>query len=208
MTNQYHFQCAALLTALCLASTGTAFASGEQLHLRGEITSISDNSLTIKARNGKTTTIQFSESLQIHDVSRTDLSAISENSYVGVAAAPAANGKVKALGVMVFPEGARGLNEGHFPWDLQKKSTMTNATVVKLLKKRSGANAELEVRYGGKIQKIAIDHSTSIGQFVPGQRTLLVKGAKVVVFANASEGALPPMAGIVMVGKDGFIPPL
>lgn len=207
MNNQYRLPCSALI-ALSLAYAGATFASGEQLHLRGEITSVSDNSLAIKARNGKMTTIQLPENLQIHDVSRTDLSAISENSYVGVAAAPAAGGKIKALGVMVFPEGARGLNEGHFPWDMQKKSTMTNATVVKLIRKRSGANAELEVRYGDKIQKIGIDPTTSIGQFVPGQRSLLVKGAKVVVFASTPDGASSPTAGIVMVGKDGFIPPL
>lgn len=196
------------LIAFSLFLSEAIMAGNEQIHLRGEITSASNTSLAIKARNGQVTTIQLPESLQIHDVSETNLSAIVENSYIGVAAAPGQNGTIRALGVMVFPEGARGLNEGHFPWDLQKKSSMTNATVVKLLKKRSGKDTELEVRYGDKTQKIIVEPSTPIGQFVPGQRSLLVKGAKVMMFAHMPEGTSLPRADIVMVGKNGFIPPM
>lgn len=209
MTIHRFFMYAATLGAIGLSIASTVFAADKQIHLRGEITSISDVQLTVKASTGTTTTVQLTDKLKVHDVSRTDLSAIAENSYIGIAAAPSGAGKAKALGVMVFPEGARGLNEGHFPWDLQKESTMTNATVVmvKLLKKSAGPEAEVEVRYGDKSQKIAIDRSTVIGQFVPGQRTLIVKGAQVVIFASESEGTLP-MASVVMVGKDGFLPPI
>ena len=195
------------LTVIGLTAISTAFAAEQQLHLRGEITSITERQLVVKSSNGLTTTVQLTDKLPINDVSRTSLSAVTENSYIGVAATPAGSGKVKALGVMVFPEGARGLNEGHFPWDLQKESTMTNATVlmVKLLKKRKGA--EIEVRHGDKIQTVIIDDATIFGQFVPGQRSLLVNGAKVLIFASQSEGALPT-ANVVMVGRDGFLPPI
>ena len=195
------------LAAIGLATAGTVFAADKQLHLRGEITSITDSQLVVKSSDGLTTTVQLTDKLHIHDVSRTNLSAVKENSYIGVAATPAGVGKVKALGVMVFPEGARGLNEGHFPWDLQKESTMTNATVVtvKVLKKRNGA--EIEVRYGDKTQAVIIDDTTIFGQFVPGQRNLLVNGAKVLIFASQPEGA-QPTANVVMVGKDGFLPPI
>ncbi|HJV95008.1 MAG TPA: hypothetical protein VJ608_03180 [Albitalea sp.] len=191
--------------ALGLAAAGSAFAADKELHVRGEITAVSDTSIVIKARNGATTTVQLPEKFNVLDVSKTDLAAVAENSYIGVAAAPAAAGKVRALGVMVFPEGARGLNEGHFPWDLKQRSTMTNATVAKLLKKGNGA--EVEVRWGDKTQTVVIDRSTVFGQFIPGQRSLLATGAKVLVFAAAPEGAAP-VARAVMVGRDGFLPPI
>lgn len=196
---------AGTLAALGLAAAGTALAAGPQLHLRGEIVTVSKEALIVKARNGKTTTVQLPEKLRVMDVSRTDLSAVAENSYIGVAAAPAGGGKVRALGVMVFPEGARGLNEGHFPWDLRKNSTMTNATVATLLKK--GKGTEIEVRYKDKTQTVQIDRATVFGRFVPGQRALMQEGAKVLVFASETPGA-QPTASVVMVGRDGFLPPI
>lgn len=202
--NSSHFFYTALFV-ISLTVTSTTPAADKPLHLRGEITSVTGNQLVVKANHGTTTTLQLSNELQVLDVFRTELSAVAENSYVGVAAAPAGAGKLKALGVMVFPEGARGLNEGHFPWDLQKKSTMTNATVAKLLKKENGA--EVEVRYGDKTQTISIDTATIFGQFVPGTRTLLVKGAKILIFANPTEGSLP-IAEMIMVGRAGFLPPI
>ena len=117
MTIHRFFMYAATLGAIGLSIASTVFAADKQIHLRGEITSISDVQLTVKASTGTTTTVQLTDKLKVHDVSRTDLSAIAENSYIGIAAAPSGAGKAKALGVMVFPEGARGLNEGHFPWD-------------------------------------------------------------------------------------------
>jgi hypothetical protein len=122
-----------------------------------------------------------------------------------VAAAPAPEGKVRAMGVMVFPEPARGLNEGHFPWDMGDRSTMTNATVAKVTKKASAT--ELEMRFGGKTQQVVLDKATVYGQFVPGKRELIVVGAKVLVIAApGADGTLG--AAAVMVGRDGFLPPI
>lgn len=196
---------AAASIAASVTTAGSALAAGPQIHLRGEITSVSASQIVVKARNGSTTTVQLPEKLQVLDVSATTLSAVAENSYIGVAAAPAGAGKIRALGLMVFPEGARGLNEGHFPWDLQDKSTMTNATVSKLLHKGDGA--QIEVRWGDKTQSVLVDQKTVISQFVPGARTLLVNGARVFVFASQAEGG-PPSASAIMVGRDGFLPTL
>ena len=138
------------------------------------------------------------------EVSKTDLASISENSYIGVSALPIGEGKVKAKGVMVFPEAARGSNEGYFPWDEAEGTTMTNATVAKLVK--HGADSDIEVRFAGKMQTVLIDPSTSFGKFVPGTRELIKVGSKVTVVGKQSAGG-PATARAVMVGKDGFTPP-
>jgi len=193
----------ALVGGLLLA--GTASAADPTVHLRGEVVAVRDHQVDIKARNGTVTTVQLPDGYQVMDVSKTSIAAVSENSYLGIAAAPAAGGKVRALGVMVFPEGARGLNEGHFPWDLGNKGTMTNATVAKLVKK--GSTSELEMRFGDKTQAVLLDNATVFGQFVPGQPALVVSGAKVMVIGQPTDGG-PVTARIVLVGRDGFIPPI
>jgi hypothetical protein len=195
-----------VLIASAAFFTATAgFAADRQIHLRGEVTAVSATELTVTDRKGVKTTVKLPEQMQVVDVSRTDIDAIKENSYLGVAAAPAPEGKVRALGVMVFPEQARGLNEGHFPWDMGDRSTMTNATVAKVTRKASAT--ELEMRFGGKTQQVILDKATIYGQFVQGKRELIVVGAKVVVAgAVAADGGTS--ANFVMVGRDGFLPPI
>ncbi|KQU78365.1 hypothetical protein ASE08_03395 [Rhizobacter sp. Root16D2] len=188
-----------------LLTAGTASAADATVHIRGEVVAVRDHQVDVKARNGAVTTVQLPDGYQVMDVSKTSIASVAENSYLGIAAAPAAGGKVRALGVMVFPEGARGLNEGHFPWDLSKKGTMTNATVAKLVKK--GGTSELEMRFGDKTQAVVVDNATVFGQFVPGQPSLVVTGAKVMVIGQPTDGG-PVTARIVLVGRDGFIPPI
>ena len=194
-----------LIAGAAIFTATAGFAADRPVHLRGEVTAVTAADMTITDRKGVKTTVKLPEQAQVLDVSRTSVDAIKENSYLGVAAAPAPEGKVRAMGVMVFPEPARGLNEGHFPWDMGDRSTMTNATVAKVTKKASAT--ELEMRFGGKTQQVVLDQATVYGQFVPGKRELIVVGAKVLVIAApGADGSLG--AAAVMVGRDGFLPPI
>jgi hypothetical protein len=194
-----------LIAGAAIFTATAGFAADRPVHLRGEVTAVTAADMTITDRKGVKTTVKLPEQAQVLDVSRTSVDAIKENSYLGVAAAPAPEGKVRAMGVMVFPEPARGLNEGHFPWDMGDRSTMTNATVAKVTKKASAT--ELEMRFGGKSQQVVLDKATVYGQFVPGKRELIVVGAKVLVIAApGADGTLG--AAAVMVGRDGFLPPI
>ncbi|ELX12813.1 hypothetical protein Jab_1c14280 [Janthinobacterium sp. HH01] len=194
-----------LIVIATLAVTASSFAADRPVHLRGEVTAVGAGDFVVTDRKGAKTTVKLPEQAQVLDVSRSSQAAIQESSYLGIAAAPAPGGKVRAMGVMVFPEAARGLNEGHFPWDLGDRGTMTNATVAKVVKKASAT--ELEMRFGGKAQQVVLDKDTVYGQFVPGKRELIVVGAKVLVIgASAADGATA--ANAVLVGRDGFLPPI
>ena len=59
-------------------------------------------------------------------------------------------GSLKAIAVTVFTEAQRNVPQGHFPFDLQPQSTMTNAIVsdVATLSAASGTSA------GRKLQLI------------------------------------------------------
>jgi len=194
-----------LIAGAAILTATAGFAADRPVHLRGEVTAVTAADMTITDRKGVKTTVKLPEQAQVLDVSRTSVDAIKENNYLGIAAAPAPEGKVRAMGVMVFPEPARGMNEGHFPWDMGDRSTMTNATVAKVTKKASAT--ELEMRFGGKTQQVVLDKATVYGQFVPGKRELIVVGAKVLVIAApGADGTLG--AAAVMVGRDGFLPPI
>ncbi|HEY4317284.1 MAG TPA: hypothetical protein VGN04_06765 [Herbaspirillum sp.] len=192
--------------AACLALVlSNHVLAADQVHLRGEITAINGNQLVVTTTDGANATVTLPDNVQVLDVSRTNAAAIAENSYLGIAAGPAPGGKLRARGVMVFPEGARGLNEGHFPWDKGSNGTMTNATVAKLVKKNG--LTELEMRFNGKTQKVVLDSATVFGQFVPGKRELIAVKSKVLVFAEPSADG-KGVAQLIMVGRDGFLPPI
>lgn len=194
-----------LVASAALLTFSVGYAADRQVHLRGEISAVSATDMTITDRKGVKTTVKLPEQAQVLDVSRSSAAAIKENSYLGIAAAPAPDGKVRAMGVMIFPEAARGMNQGHFPWDKGERSTMTNATVAKVSRKASAT--ELDMRFGDKAQQVILDQATVYGQFVPGQRALITVGAKALVIgATGADGVTS--ANAVLVGRDGFLPPI
>ena len=195
----------AVILMLGIPFVQAAVATEQTLHLRGVISEIKNDELIVVSRDGSKKSIRLSDQTKILDVSRADLSVVKENTYLGVAAVGASSGKLRALGIMIFPEGARGLNEGHFPWDKGPSSSMTNATVAKLVKKKNGT--ELEMRFGDKSKIIVVDSKTKLSQFVPGTKDLLVAKSNVMVVAQMTEGGVVN-AQIILVGRDGFIPPI
>ena len=106
--------------------------------------------------------------------------------------------------MLVFPEAARGSNEGHIPWDLQPGSTMTNATVAELVATPQGRSLKLRYKDGEKT--VVVPDNVPVVTFKPGDRALLVAGAKVVVTAQLRDGK--PTALRANAGRDGFAPPM
>ncbi len=128
------------------------------------------------------------------------LSAIKPGAFVGIASL-----KGEALEVLVFPEAMRGTGEGHYPWDLQPESMMTNATVATVAEASDGQTLKLD--YKGGTQTIHVKPGTPIVTFAPGQQSDAKTGAKVFIGATkAPDGTLT--ATRLNVGKDGLTPPM
>jgi hypothetical protein len=117
---------------------------------------------------------------------------------------PRPDGSQEALEVLVFPESARGTGEGHYPWDLQPQSTMTNATVADLVSTADGRRMVLKYKDGEKV--IIVPANTPIVTFKPGDKSLLVSGAKMVIIAAERDGKRTAIR--LLVGRDGFMPPM
>jgi hypothetical protein len=193
---------AASLVLLC--SLAMAQVTLPTQRLRGTVKSFDGSTLVLAERSGETVTLALAENFGVNEVLAIEPAAIKPGSYVGAAAVPAADGTLRALEVLVFPEAARGSGEGHSPWDLQPGSTMTNATVAELAASPQGRRLTLRYKDGEKT--VVVPENVPIVTFKPGDKSLIVPGANVIVFAQVREGK--PTALRALAGRGSFAPPM
>jgi hypothetical protein len=172
--------------------------------LRGTVESFDDKTLVVKERSGEVLRLALADTFGVNEVVPTELASIQAGSYIGTAAMPQPDGSLQALEVLVFPEQARGASEGHYPWDLQPGSTMTNATVADVVGQVKGRTLTLRYKDGEK--KVLVPEGVPVVTVKPGDRSLLVPGAKVLVTAQLRDGK--PVALRVIAGRNGFAPPM
>jgi hypothetical protein len=199
----------ALLAVVPLAMAQTP--ANPTLRLRATIEKIDATSLTVRERSGEVITLVRPAAMDVSEVYPLALADIKPGSYIGTAAMPQADGSQLALEVVVFPEAARGTGEGHRPWDLRPESTMTNATVADLAAAPSSApgGQKLTLRYKDGEKTVIVPPGAPVVSFKPGkadENALLVPGAKVMITAQEREGK--PTALRVIVGRNGFAPPM
>jgi len=193
---------AAALLGLLLALPASAQTPAR---IRGAIASLDGQILTVKTREGPEVKIKLADNYSVAAVVPITMDQIKPGSFIGSAAMKQADGSMKAVEVLVFPEAMRGANDGHYPWDLMPESTMTNATVEAVVDGTTGR--EMALTYKGGKQKIIVPAGVPIVTFEPGDKSLLVPGALVFVGSQkAADGNLS--AGRVNVGKNGFKPPM
>jgi hypothetical protein len=193
-----------LILLLALAC-GTAAAQGNPpVRLRGTVESFDAPNLVIKERSGKLITLTLPDETGVAEVIPTDISSIQPGSFVGTAAMPRADGKLESLEVVVFPEAARGTGEGHYPWDLKPESSMTNATVADLARSPDGRTLTLRYKNGEKT--VIIPNGVPVVTFRPGDRALIVPGARVFIVAEPKDDQFTVKR--LLIGRNGFQPPM
>lgn len=191
--------------ALVASLVSIAAAQSPPTRLRGSIAGVDGNTVTIATREGPSVPVKLADNWSVMLVSPLTLADIKENSFVGIASLKGPDGSLNALEVLIFPEAARGSNEGHYPWDLHPESMMTNATVATVAAAPDGQ--ALTLKYKDGQQTIKVRPGTPIVTFAPGDRADAKAGAK--VFLGATRGADGGLtAGRLLVGKDGLAPPM
>lgn len=204
------FKLAATFVALTIA--GAAFAqspAAKPERIRGDIVSFAGNTLKVHRRSGETVTIDMTDASRVNAVRAMQLSDIKPGSYVGAAAMPGPDGKLTAKEVVVFPEAARGMGEGHYAWDLGANSTMTNANVDTIVQGTSGR--DLKLSYKGGNNTVNVPANAPVVTLTPATRDELTAGKKVFVVATPESGGgnAGRYAGqFIVVEKDGVVPPM
>jgi len=196
-----------VVASVALLSAATAMAQGAPTRLRGTISAIDGKTVTIATREGSTVTVKLNDNWTVGLVSPVTVADIKPGSFVGIAST-GGDANRTALEVLVFPDSMKAAKpgEGHYPWDLQPQSMMTNATVATVAAGGDGQTLKLDYKDGGT-QTIKVKPGIPIVTFLPATQADAKVGAKVFVgAAKAADGTLS--AGRLNVGKDGLTPPM
>ncbi|MGX0888896.1 hypothetical protein AB7M22_000904 [Pseudomonas sp. ADAK2 TE3594] len=193
-----------LITVFTITLAQTQDAPGMRIGVRGEITGISADTMKVHVNSGENVVINLTQDTKVRAVTVVNIEDIKPGSYIGSAAVPQEDGTLKALEVHVFPPELAGSGDGHRPFDLVKGSSMTNGSVGDLVVSNGRV---LTVNYKGGQQKILVPEDVPIVNLVPGDRSLLKVGVKIVTFVTQSaDGTLTAQS--IAAGKDGITPPM
>jgi hypothetical protein len=192
-------------------SAAGAMAQGTPTRIRGTISAIDGKTATIATREGSTVMIKLADNWAVALVAPMALADIKPDSFVGVASM-GSDADRTALEVLVFPDAMKAAKpgEGHYPWDLQPQSMMTNATVATVAAGSDGQTLKLDYKNkdgSSGTQTVKVKPGTPVVTFVPGTQADAKVGAKVFVGASkAADGTFS--AARLNVGKDGLTPPM
>ncbi len=194
---------ASLAFAAALLS-GAAWAQEAPVTItRGTIASVNGQTLETKARNGQTVPVALTDKTKFLVAETASLSDVKPNSYVGIAAAPLPDGKLKALEVTIFDESLRGRGDGHYGWDLPGSSTMTNGAVGSV---QTTSGRTMVIDYKGGSKTVVVPDDVPVVTLKPADSAVLKPGARVVVFSP--KGATSVIADGVVAGANGTVPPM
>jgi hypothetical protein len=190
-----------VLTAGMLLAV-TAAQAQTSVRVRGTITAIDGNVLSVKSREGRDLKITLADNVTVSVAKAIRFEEIKPGDKLGVTSMPGADGMPVAVEVHYLPP---GVPEGQGPWDLQPGSTMTNASVAAIV--AGTGNRELTLEFQGKTQKVAVPENAALARAVPGSRTDLAAGEYVFTVAQGVDDQSLG-ASRVQVSKDGIKPPL
>jgi hypothetical protein len=189
---------------LALASLAATAQAPKRMWVRGTITGLEGNVLSVKSRDGRDLKVNLAPNFGVRAAKAVTLADIKPGDFVGPASRKRPDGTLVAISLQLFTPDRRGtIPEGHMPWDLEPGSQMTNATVARMVQTTNGR--ELTLEYKGGSQKVIVPEGIPMFTALPGDRSLLVPGAYISFGTQvAADGTLSSAGGTV--SKDGVKP--
>jgi hypothetical protein len=184
---------------LLLLVTTAAFAQAPT-RVRGTITSLEGDVLSVNSREGKELKIQLAPDAQVALTRKASAADFKPGAYVGVTSVKGPDGRLVARRVHALgPQ----VPQMHGAWDSIPDSMMTNATLDATA--QVGAGTELVLKNKDGEQKILVTPQTEYYTFAPGTRADLKPGESIFTGAAQKDGKL--VAQRITVSKDGVKPP-
>lgn len=179
---------------------------GTPTNIRGKVEALDGQMLMVKARDGKELHVMLAPGFGVLGIIKAKRADIKQGDFIGVAALPGKDGKLHAQEIVIFPEAARGMGEGHYPWDLRGKGdTMTNATVSGIV--NQSTSRVLTLTYKDGEQEITVSSRTPVVTFMPGDLGLLKPGATIFMRATKKpDGTI--VAARAIAEQNGVKPPM
>ena len=186
--------------ALLVLMLVSVSAMAQNVRVRGTITSLDGDVLSVKSREGKDMKLQLAPDAQVVTAKKVSADEFKAGSYVGVTSVKGSDGRLVAKRVHALgPQ----VPQMHGAWDSIPDSIMTNSNITSITKAGSGSELTLKNKDGE--QKILVNAETEYYNFVPGTRADLKRGETIFTGARVDGDKL--LAQRVAVSKDGVKPP-
>lgn len=171
------------------------------VRLRGTITAVEGDTLSVRSREGENLRLQMSENVSVAVAKAIRFEDIKQGDYVGATTRKQPDGAMVAIEVHYLPPAAA---PGQTPWDLEPDTTMTNANVAASV--AATGTRELLLEFKGGSQKIIVPPSAALVRAVPGTRADLKPGEYVfAIVQKGTDGSLSVPR--IQVSMDGVKPP-
>lgn len=187
-----------------ISATAMAAAPPSPTRVRGVISAIDDSQVVVQPKTGAPITVALTKEWRVSVTKPVKVDQIVAGSFIGTTEIPQADGSGRSLEVHVFPPGVK-VGEGHYAWDLQPGSMMTNGTVGKVV---SGANGrELQISYPNGERRVTVPPNVPVVQIEGGERTQVKVGIPVFLIAvPRADGTF--VTSSISIGENGAAPPM
>ena len=194
---------AAVITAglalVAMSSTSAAWAQ-QPSRLRGQIEKADGAMLTLKTRDGGTLNVKLADDARVAGLNKATLADIKQDTFIGIAGMPEADGTIKAFSIHIFLPAQRGVvTDRHGPWDAKPGSTMTNAYVGNQVASKNGETLTVKYKEGEK--QVIVGPDTVIQAVAPGNKDELKAGAQIIIMQSEKQADGSYLAKNVYVGR-------
>jgi hypothetical protein len=184
---------------LIVASSTSTWAQ-QPSRIRGEIEKADGANLTLKTRDGGTLAVKLADDARVSGLNKATLADIKDDTFIGIAGMPEADGTIKAFSIHIFLPAQRGVvPDRHGPWDAKAGSTMTNAYVGNKVTGMSGDTLTVKYKEGEK--KVVVGPDTVIAAVAPGNKDELKPGAQIIIMQSEKQADGSIVAKNLYVGR-------
>jgi len=192
--------------ALVAAAVGAVFtvtaASAQQpgTRIRGEVTKVDGSQLDLKTRDGTMLHVALDEKARVSALDKASVADIKQDTFIGIAGMPQADGSIQAFSVHIFLPAQRGVvPDRHGPWDARPGSTMTNAYVESVVTGKDGDT--LMVKYKDGEKKILVTPQTVIAAAASASKEEIKAGTQLIIFGWDKEADGSVLAKVMYLGR-------
>jgi len=186
--------------AVALIFATAAFAQ-QPGRIRGQIEKADGPMLSLKTRDGAMLNVKLADDARVSALEKATLSDIKNDSFLGIAGIPQADGSIEAFSIHILLPAQRGVvPDRHGPWDARPNSTMTNAYVTSMVQAKEGET--LTVKYKDGEKKIVVTPQTVIAAAAPAKKEELKPGAQIIIFGWDKQPDGSVLAKTLYVGRN------
>src|SRR5215467_11057371 len=186
--------------AIVLVLATTAFAQ-QASRIRGQVEKADGGMLALKTRDGTMLNVKVADDARVSALVKASMADIKNDSFVGIAGMPTADGSIEAFSVHIFLPAQRGVvPDRHGPWDAKPGSTMTNAYVESSVTEKNGQAVMVKYKDGEK--KIIVTPATVIAAVAPATKDEIKPGAQIIIFASEKQPDGSVLAKTMYVGRE------